>query len=96
MRELLEQLLKSWELQIESPIIVESNQSFSEAGLLKLNCDKALSELAWRPVLTFAECADMTATWYQDFYADQSAFELTVKQIETYQQLARERKLVWA
>ena len=94
--ELLLQLLKSWELKIDSPINVESNEAFSEAGLLKLNCDKALSHLAWRPVLSFSECADMTATWYQDFYADQSAFDLTVKQIEKYQRLAKERKLVWA
>ena len=94
--ELLQQLLKSWKLPVESPINVESNQSFSESGLLKLNCDKALSHIAWRPVLSFAECADMTAKWYQDFYSDKQAFDLTVQQIEQYQQLARERKLVWA
>ena len=96
MFELLEELLESWDLQIDSPINVESSEAFAESGLLKLNCDKALAHLAWRPVLSFSECAEMTATWYQDFYADGSAFDLTVGQIEQYQRLARERKLVWA
>ena len=94
--QLLEQLLKSWDLDIDRPINVESSDSFGESGLLKLNCDKALSHLAWTPVLSFAECADMTATWYQDYYADKSAFELTVQQIEQYQALAKERNLTWA
>jgi len=36
-----------------------------EAGLLKLNIDKAMERLDWRPVWPFAETVARTAAWYR-------------------------------
>ena len=38
-----------------------------EAGLLKLNCDKALFDLKWLPTMQFAETVKMTVDWYKAF-----------------------------
>jgi CDP-glucose 4,6-dehydratase len=68
-----------------------------EAGLLKLNCDKAYSVLRWRPVLTFGETVQMTAEWYRDYYQQpsRSMVAISLQQISTYSQLAVQRLLYW-
>jgi CDP-glucose 4,6-dehydratase len=68
-----------------------------EATLLKLCCDRALAELQWRPVLSFAECVQFTVDWYRDYYADPTgAASRTLAQIRDYERLAGERGLGWA
>jgi len=80
--------------------VVESQSSdanrFSEAGLLKLSCDKALSKLRWQPVLTLSEALSMTADWYRKYYAqpDQTR-QLSEDQLRDYCRLAEDRNLVW-
>ena len=37
-----------------------------EAGLLKLNCDKSLHFLGWKPTLSFEETVSFTANWYKN------------------------------
>ena len=72
--------------------INESNKE-KEAGLLKLNCDKALFYLDWIPTLTFKENIKMTADWYVNFYDKKNKNKsLTDKQIEDYFDLSFERK----
>ena len=68
---------------------VNSNQK--EAGLLKLNCDKALSMLDWIPCLNFHETVDMTVEWYKKSFdtVDMGAF--SSNQIDIYEDLARTR-----
>jgi len=39
-----------------------------EAAVLKLNIDKSLSRLAWRPVWDAAEAIRRTAHWYRRFF----------------------------
>jgi CDP-glucose 4,6-dehydratase len=70
---------------------------FPEAGLLKLNCDKALSGLGWRPVLTYDETVRMVGEWYASAArrsADAAA--LTDAQITLYMDRATERGRHWA
>jgi len=64
-----------------------------EAGLLKLNCDKALFDLNWKPVLKFEETVRMTVEWYRQFYQspDDSMREYTISQIDTYSNIAKLR-----
>ena len=66
-----------------------------EAGLLKLNCDKALNELSWRATLRFEETVAMTAEWYKEYYSDNSKSmrNFTLGQIETYMRLFDKRSL---
>lgn len=39
-----------------------------EAEVLRLNCDKAREQLAWRPVWNLDAALTRTATWYRSFY----------------------------
>lgn len=69
-----------------------------EAGLLKLNCDKALHFLNWNPTLVFDETVEMTVDWYKKFYEDQdsSMLDFTTSQIREYTELGRTRGCRWA
>ena len=69
-----------------------------EAGLLKLNCDKALHYLKWRPTLSFPETVAFTAEWYKEFYTGQwtSMFEFSQSQLRKYVSLAKARGVAWA
>lgn len=69
-----------------------------EARLLKLSCDKALSDLEWHAVMTFPETVEFTAVWYRQFAEAGSPgmFEYTQEQISKFCALARERGLAWS
>lgn len=81
----------------ETPFEVVSNVPFHEAGLLKLNCDKALLVLRWEPTLQLDECLYMTGDWYRRFYRERcSALDLMDEQRSLYEMKARERGRAWA
>jgi CDP-glucose 4,6-dehydratase len=68
-----------------------------EASLLRLNCDKALYRLSWRPTLTFQEAARLTAEWYRTFYRSTAeAASCTSEQIHQFENLARKCGQPWA
>ena len=94
--ELIDEMASHWDSVCWSDIS-KSEQHLNEAGLLKLNCDKALFDLAWQPTLEFKETVQMTVEWYRQYYqnSDQSMYEFTMVQIEQYTDLARERNLSW-
>lgn len=75
-----------------------SKEHVHEAGLLKLNCDKALSDLNWRSTLQFPETVKMTVEWYKDYYQnrDLSIFDYTAAQIDDYTALAKLQKINWS
>ena len=64
-----------------------------EAGLLKLNCDKAMHKLDWKSTLNFKETAQWTAEWYHAYYnkSPEAALAITTNQIIEYTNLAKER-----
>lgn len=69
---------------------------FYEAGLLKLNCDKALFELKWDPNLNYEETIKFVGDWYNGFYKGRSdMFSLTMDQISAYELTGIERSRVW-
>ena len=69
---------------------------FHEAGLLRLNCDKAFTKLKWSPTLHFAELIEFTSSWYYKFYNDEKdMYDYTVNQIYKYEKLAGEKHLKW-
>ena len=69
-----------------------------EAGLLKLNCDKALFDLNWQPALKFEDTVRMTVEWYKFFYRSKGASmkDFSIAQIEEYTSLAKSRGIKWA
>ena len=95
--ELLTTMADKWTADIPArPYTVTDNVPFKEAGLLKLNCDKALFYLKWDATLNYFQTVKMTAEWYSAYFADEATlFDVTTHQIEDYQAIARERKSSW-
>jgi CDP-glucose 4,6-dehydratase len=58
-----------------------------EAGLLRLNVDKAINQLGWRPRWGVGEAVDRTAHWYRQFYRQGSPNmrEACLADIDRYQ-----------
>ncbi len=95
--DLLRKLAERW--APEEKDIVEIQQSdFYEAGLLKLNIDKALYYLNWRPTLNFQQTSDVTCDWYKNYYQGQKTDvrQFTEAQIKDYVRVAQENEILWA
>ena len=70
---------------------------FCEAGLLKLNCDKALFNLKWEPNLHYAETIHLVGDWYSAFYKKKlDMYAMTLEQISFYERMGAERNRVWS
>ncbi len=75
---------------------ITSDIKFHEAGLLKLNCDKALMKFKWFSTLNHKELIKLTGHWYREFYLhEKDMFKYTLSQINTYEDLAIRRNLPW-
>jgi CDP-glucose 4,6-dehydratase len=96
-RELIDEMSNYWST-VRWNDMSKSQDHLHEAGLLKLNCDKALVDLQWQSTLEFRETVRMTVEWYREFYQNstESINNFTVSQIEEYVKLAAERNLPWA
>jgi CDP-glucose 4,6-dehydratase len=96
--QLLADLSDYWDFKEASDAYeVTGNIPFHEAGLLKLNCDKALFHLNWEANFNYSECVQFVSEWYYSFYKTESnIYDLTMKQIEVYETKAGERELVWS
>ena len=96
-KQLLEDLSKYWHLNVVSDAFsVTDNIPFHEAGLLKLNCDKALFFMKWQANLEYRDTIRFTSEWYYDFYnSEKNIFEKTVEQISEYENMATGKGLTW-
>ena len=76
---------------------ITANIPFHEAGLLKLNCDKALFYLKWEPNLDYNETIQLVSDWYNAYYHEKTnMYTLTLKQIDSYERVGLERNRIWA
>ena len=75
----------------------EQGNSFSEAKLLKLNCDKASSLLDWQQTLSFGHTMEYVGEWYDNYYnSPGDNYDFIEKQIMNYVDLAKkETSLGW-
>jgi CDP-glucose 4,6-dehydratase len=96
-KELLQDLSKYWEFDNSADAFtITDNIPFHEAGLLKLNCDKALARLKWQATLDYQATIKFTSQWYYQFYNhDKNVLEQTIQQISNYEDLAKSQKLAW-
>jgi CDP-glucose 4,6-dehydratase len=96
-KQMLEAIGANWSFAKKHQLYsVESIPGFHEAGLLKLNCDKAHTYLRWKPVLEFEQTAKLTAAWYAAYYRDHDDMNaFTRQQINEYVASARKRTLSW-
>jgi CDP-glucose 4,6-dehydratase len=94
---LIDEMSKHWS-QIKWKDISGDYKHVHEAGLLKLNCDKALSDLQWHPTLQFKETVKMTVEWYKEYYRskNQSMYNFTVDQIELYTKISKSKSIPWS
>lgn len=64
---------------------IESNEKLYEAKTLKLDNNKAKSELGWKPILDFTTTIDFTAQWYKNYLNKSCDIkDFTNLQIENY------------
>jgi len=94
---IIDEMSKYWD-KVKWNDVSNNNVHVHEAGLLKLNCDKALSDLGWYAALHFEETVKMTVEWYKHYYdnKDKSMYDFTVSQILTYTKIAELQGLIWA
>lgn len=94
---LIDEMSKYWN-QIKWNDVSKNKGHVHEAGLLKLNCDKALFDLDWRSTLQFQETVKMTVEWYKAYYQNraQSMHDFTVSQIKSYTKVAKQNNISWA
>ena len=95
--ELIDEMAKYWN-QVKWNDTSQNKKHLHEAGLLKLNCDKAIADLSWKPTLRFNETVKMTVEWYKYYYQnqEQSMYDYSVSQIEEYIIKAKDRSIMWA
>jgi len=94
---LIDEMAKHWD---KVRWIDDSNNSNAvhEAGLLKLNCDKALFDLKWKPTLEFKGTVQLTIEWYKKYYQNIGGdmHDFTVSQILSYADNAKKLQIDWA
>jgi len=92
--DVVNELLKTWPGKWEDK---SDPQAVHEARLLMLSTAKAKRVLYWNPVWNLETAVENTAGWYRKFNENSSsAANITLAQIEEYEQAARSRKILWA
>ncbi|MDV6168389.1 CDP-glucose 4,6-dehydratase [Flavobacterium sp. DG1-102-2] len=96
-KEILEDMSVRWHFEDSKDAYrVTGDVKFHEAGLLKLNCDKALFHFKWKPTLNYKTLLEYTSDWYYEFYKNKpDMFAYTQAQIEGYEDLATKQNLAW-
>ena len=96
--ELMTDLSKYWGFNdIKDAYIVTEDIPFHEAGLLKLNCEKALFHLKWDSNLEYSETIKFVSKWYYNFYKEKlDMYKYTLDQIDEYEVLGLKRKKIWS
>ena len=95
--EFLKDLSEYWHFEnISDAFTITDSIPFHEAGLLKLNCDKALAMLKWQATLKYQDTIEFTSQWYYDYYHNGvNMMQKTVQQIDKYQKIAKSKSLKW-
>lgn len=95
---LLNDLSQYWNINdLSKAYKIVNNVKFHEAGLLKLNCDKALLHLKWLPTLSYKELIEYTGSWYFKYYDNNiNMFDFTLDQIDSYEKIALSNQIKWA
>ena len=95
--DLIREMSKYW-TQVKWQDASKENSAVYEAGLLKLNCDKALFDLNWLPSLQFEETVKMTVEWYKAYYEkfNNSMYDFSAQQIKDYIDISKSRNIKWS
>ena len=67
---------------------IKSSRQFHEANLLKLNINKSMRLLRWRPSMNIQSALENTVRWYKNYYAHKSDMcRESIREIMKYQLL---------
>ncbi|MBT8335228.1 MAG: CDP-glucose 4,6-dehydratase [Gemmatimonadetes bacterium] len=96
-REVVEQALESWGSGSWTDLSSRDDGPH-EAGLLRLDCSRAMTRLDWRPVLDRGRAVDWTLSWYRDRAGSESfdAASAIDAQIAAYEEAATAAGAGWA
>ena len=93
--QLINEMSKYWDKV--NWVDVSDASNLHEAGLLKLNCDKALQILNWKQTLGFEETVMYTVDWYKNFYEGNfDMLKYTELQIDQFVEVATKKRINWA
>lgn len=97
-KDILEDLSQYWHFSDASEAYkVTGDIKFHEAGLLKLNCDKALFHLKWTASLDYLKLIEFISLWYYNFYhSDKNMYDYSMVQINEYETIARSKDITWS
>ena len=95
--DILRDMTRYWNFEDPSnAYTVVDDIKFHEAGLLKLNCEKALFHLNWVPTLDYEELVAFTGSWYFSFYKSSgNMMNFTLEQIDEYEKHAISKGNQW-
>lgn len=76
---------------------ISRDNDLHEAGLLKLDCEKAKALLSWKSTLDFRETVQFTIDWYKEgVHLNKSMLPVTLSQLEDFEKIAFRKNNVWA
>lgn len=83
--ELLTKIQTAWGPALRFQIIKSDDKH--EAGLLRLDCRKAITQLRWEPRFILADAIGTTVEWYKSYLAgNKNLRNLTLEQIDRHEQ----------
>lgn len=76
--------------------VLNTNQQFHEANLLRLDISKATNKLKWHPTLDLNQTIEFVFNGYQDELDNDYVYEKRINQINEYVLIAQQKKIAWA
>ena len=93
---IIQDMARYWKIDVQKAFDITEDIKFDEAGLLKLNCDKALFHLNWLPALSYNDLIEFTASWYYNYYnSKNNMYDITINQIKNYEKTAFAKSINW-
>ena len=78
----LSEFRKKWDFSIFQ---VQQNNDY-ESEMLKLDINKAMKELKWKPILSLNEAIDLTSEWFRKKLSGEYSENILLDQIKSYEQ----------
>ena len=75
---------KSFKILKKGSYVVKKDLAKYEAGIVRLNIDKAKKELKWRPKIGIDKTLELTFDWYRNFYEKKDCPDFTDNQIKSF------------
>ena len=83
-REIVEQAIHAWGGGMWQSASV--NESFAEAGILRIDSVKAQSELSWQPRWDYAKAVAQTILWNRKYRKGENMYDVCCEQLHEYEE----------